>query len=124
SLTTPFPIHSNDRQLHSIIYLQVVIISQALIYVARSQDIFFMERLSDTLRVLSTWPGSSRRSSPFTPTVASPTLRDIIWFLPLDLIKFVMKATPSKRLRAPHECQSAKEIAAQAEDVPLTHPIP
>ena len=49
SLSTPFPIDSNDPQLHSIIYLQVAIISQALIFVTRSHGFFFMERPSYAL---------------------------------------------------------------------------
>ena len=47
-------------------------------------------------------------------------MQDIIWFLPLDWIKFGMKATLIKWLHARHERQAAKEIAAQAEGVPLT----
>ena len=47
-------------------------------------------------------------------------VQNIIWFLPLDLIKFAMKATLIKWLHARHERQAAKEIAAQAEGVPLT----
>ena len=39
----------NDRCLHSIVYLQVAIISQALIFVTRSHGFFFMERPSFAL---------------------------------------------------------------------------
>lgn len=39
----------NDPQLHSIVYLQVAIISQALIFVTRSHGFFFMERPSVAL---------------------------------------------------------------------------
>jgi H+-transporting ATPase len=46
-------------------------------------------------------------------------LQDIIWFIPLDWIKFAMKATIIKYLRQRHERQAAKEIAAQSEGVPL-----
>jgi H+-transporting ATPase len=45
-LETPFPIASGDRKLHMVIYLQVAIISQALIFVTRSHGFFFMERPS------------------------------------------------------------------------------
>lgn len=44
-----FPDTPNDRQVHMIIYLQVAIISQALIFVTRSHSFFFMERPSVAL---------------------------------------------------------------------------
>lgn len=39
----------NDRKLHMVVYLQVAIISQALIFVTRSHSWFFMERPSTAL---------------------------------------------------------------------------
>lgn len=42
-------IDHNDKQLHTIVYLQVAIISQALIFVTRSHGFFFMERPSFAL---------------------------------------------------------------------------
>ena len=42
---------ANDRMLHMIVYLQVAIISQALIFVTRSHGFFFMERPSVALFV-------------------------------------------------------------------------
>ncbi|KAH9463052.1 hypothetical protein Pst134EA_015139 [Puccinia striiformis f. sp. tritici] len=65
---------ANDPQLHMIIYLQVAIISQALIFITRSHSWFFMERPSMALvgafvlprPSLRYWPSSepwnSRRS--------------------------------------------------------------
>ena len=47
--STEFPPFANDRQLHMIVYLQVAIISQALIFVTRSHGFFFMERPSAAL---------------------------------------------------------------------------
>lgn len=44
-----FPVIANDRKLHMVIYLQVAIISQALIFVTRSHSFFFMERPSTAL---------------------------------------------------------------------------
>lgn len=46
-----FPVQHNDPQLHMVIYLQVAIISQALIFVTRSHGFFFMERPSTALMV-------------------------------------------------------------------------
>jgi H+-transporting ATPase len=43
------PKDANDPKIHSIIYLQVAIISQALIFVTRSHGFFFMERPSYAL---------------------------------------------------------------------------
>lgn len=40
---------ANDHEVHMIIYLQVAIISQALIFVTRSHGFFFMERPSTAL---------------------------------------------------------------------------
>ena len=42
-------VNKNDPQLHMIAYLQVAIISQALIFVTRSHSFFFMERPSVAL---------------------------------------------------------------------------
>jgi H+-transporting ATPase len=43
------PENANDKQIHMIVYLQVAIISQALIFVTRSHGFFFMERPSVAL---------------------------------------------------------------------------
>jgi H+-transporting ATPase len=48
-LSTAPPISANDPMLHMIVYLQVAIISQALIFVTRSHSFFFMERPSTAL---------------------------------------------------------------------------
>jgi H+-transporting ATPase len=45
----PGHIDHNDEKLHTIVYLQVAIISQALIFVTRSHSFFFMERPSYAL---------------------------------------------------------------------------
>ncbi len=45
----PGQINHNDKQLHTIVYLQVAIISQALIFVTRAHGFFFMERPSYAL---------------------------------------------------------------------------
>ena len=49
NLNQPGPVDKNDPQLHMIAYLQVAIISQALIFVTRSHGFFFMERPSFAL---------------------------------------------------------------------------
>lgn len=45
---------------------------------------------------------------------------NIIWYIPLDWIKFGMKATVIKYLRARHEAAQRAETAAEAGGVPLT----
>lgn len=47
----PGSINHNDPKLHTIVYLQVAIISQALIFVTRSHGFFFMERPSYALMI-------------------------------------------------------------------------
>ena len=49
TLSSGYPIDKNDPQLHMITYLQVAIISQALIFVTRAHGFFFMERPSVAL---------------------------------------------------------------------------
>ncbi|CAF1301651.1 unnamed protein product [Rotaria magnacalcarata] len=62
---------------HSIVYLQVSIISQALIFTTRSQGFFFTERPTILLVIafiIAQW--------------AIVWVYDIIWFLPLDFVTF------------------------------------
>jgi len=121
----------NDPQLHMIVYLQVAIISQALIFVTRSHGFFFMERPSVALFVafciaqlvssiiagFADW-GFTNIHSISGGWIGIVWVWNIIWFFPLDLIKFAMKATIIKSLRARHEAQ----IAAQTKEsgVPIT----
>ncbi|KAJ3564363.1 hypothetical protein NP233_g8341 [Leucocoprinus birnbaumii] len=49
SNNTSFPTSTNDSQIHTIIFLQVAIISQALVFITRSRSFFFMERPSIAL---------------------------------------------------------------------------
>jgi H+-transporting ATPase len=44
-------VNHNDPRLHMVIYLQVAVISQALIFVTRSHGFFFMERPSYALLI-------------------------------------------------------------------------
>lgn len=50
-------------------------------------------------------------------SLANSTFQNIIWFLPLDLVKFAMKATVIKWLRVRAE---RKALAADQSGVPLT----
>jgi len=115
-----------------IVYLQVAIISQALIFVTRSHGFFFMEMPSYAL--LGAFVIAQLISSlialygdmPFTKVhgvsggwIGIVWVWNIIWFLPLDFVKFAMKATVIKYLRQKHEAQLHKDIAS-GEGVPMT----
>jgi H+-transporting ATPase len=141
----PGQIDHNDPQLHTIVYLQVAIISQALIFVTRSHGFFFMERPSVALMaafclaqlvssiiagfanwgfthiqkisgawigIIWVWVGISCQ---FLPGVLTYLGQDIIWFVPLDMIKFAMKATVIKYLRDRHNEATAAATRARAE---------
>ncbi|POW22312.1 hypothetical protein PSHT_01442 [Puccinia striiformis] len=108
---------ANDPQLHMIIYLQVAIISQALIFITRSHSWFFMERpsmalvgafciaqtIASLLAVFGTMEFSSVQAIPLS-WVAVAWVWNLIWFLPmvlpigifLDLIKFATRAAIKK----------------------------
>ncbi|CAF3927872.1 unnamed protein product [Rotaria sp. Silwood2] len=95
----------NHPQLHSIIYLQVSTISQALIFVTRSRSFFFMERPSIILVAAF---GIAQLVATFIAVWANWSFTDIqgcgwkwagivwiwniIWFFPLDLVKFALRA--------------------------------
>jgi len=125
------PINHNDPMLHMIIYLQVAIISQALIFVTRSHGFFFTERPSTALMgafcVAQLISSIIAAYADFGFTKIKPIsggwigivwVWNIIWFLPLDLIKFAMKATVIKYLRTRSERAAAAEQAISG--VPLT----
>jgi H+-transporting ATPase len=129
---TKSPKDHNDPQLHMIVYLQVAIISQALIFVTRSHGFFFMERPSTALMVafciaqlissiiagFADW-GFTKIHHISGAWIGIVWVWNIIWFFPLDLIKFAMKATVIKHLRARRLRQQAAEGAATG-GVPLT----
>jgi H+-transporting ATPase len=129
-LDTPFPVLANDPMLHMVVYLQVAIISQALIFVTRSHSFFFMERPSTALFVafciaqlissiiagFGNW-GFTQIKAISGGWIGIIWVWNIIWFIPLDWIKFAMKATIIKSLRQRREREALKEAAS---GVPLT----
>ncbi|KIO19126.1 hypothetical protein M407DRAFT_245531 [Tulasnella calospora MUT 4182] len=125
---------ANDYEIHMIIYLQVAIISQALIFVTRSHSWFFMERpstallcafciaqlISSIIAAYANW-GFTQIRAISGGWIGIVWVWNIIWFLPLDLIKFAMKATIIKYLRERKARQVAELVAQQAHgEVPLT----
>ncbi|KAK7462760.1 hypothetical protein VKT23_007345 [Stygiomarasmius scandens] len=129
---TDQPIDANDRQLHMVIYLQVAIISQALIFVTRSHGFFFMERpsfalmgafciaqlVSSIIAAYANW-GFTNIQGISGGWIGIVWIWNIIWFIPLDWIKFAMKATVIKYLRQRHEAAAAKAVSS-SEGVPIT----
>lgn len=124
------PVLANDRQLHMVVYLQVAIISQALIFVTRSHGFFFMERpsaalffafclaqlVSSIIAAYGDW-GFTEIHSISGGWIGIVWVWNIVWFFPLDFIKFGMKATVIKFLR---ERRARQVAAASHEGVPIT----
>ncbi|EGO03945.1 hypothetical protein SERLA73DRAFT_84161 [Serpula lacrymans var. lacrymans S7.3] len=130
-----FPNGNNDYQLHMIVYLQVAIISQALIFVTRSHGFFFMERpsfalmgafciaqlVSSIIAAYANW-GFTQIHAISGGWIGIVWVWNIIWFAPLDWIKFAMKATVIKYLRERHAKATQAAVAASQESggVPIT----
>ncbi|KAG0168157.1 plasma membrane H+-ATPase [Apophysomyces sp. BC1034] len=107
----------NHEIYHSIIYLQVSTISQALIFVTRSRGFFFTERPSVMLMcafvvaqlvatfiaVYADWPFTSMKGCGW-PWAGIVWIWNIVWFIPLDLIKFAMQRLfePENTLQSSH----------------------
>ncbi|KIJ99862.1 hypothetical protein K443DRAFT_679618 [Laccaria amethystina LaAM-08-1] len=130
SLDSAPPISHNDPQLHMIVYLQVAIISQALIFVTRSHGFFFMERPSTALMaafclaqlissIIAAYGnmGFTKIKAISGGWIGIVWIWNIIWFIPLDWVKFGMKATVIKAIRKRRE-RIVQETAATG--VPLT----
>ncbi|KAJ7131664.1 HAD-like domain-containing protein [Mycena crocata] len=144
-------VEHNDYQLHMVVYLQVAIISQALIFVTRSHAFFFMERPSMALLeafcvaqliasiiaayancftkihgIHGGWIGivwvwvrhHTLRSFPRLDWLALTARAEYLVVIPLDLIKFAMKATVIKFLREGHlERQTAGPFVGDDEPI-------
>jgi len=92
---------ANDYKLHMIVYLEVAQISQALIFITRSHSFFFMERpsfalmgafciaqlISSIIAAYGDW-GFSQVTGISGGWIAIVWIWNIVWFFPLDLIKF------------------------------------
>ncbi|KAG7094907.1 hypothetical protein E1B28_005713 [Marasmius oreades] len=126
------PVVANDRQFHMVIYLQVAIISQALIFVTRSHGFFFMERpsfalmgafciaqlISSIIAAYANW-GFTQIQGISGGWIGIVWVWNIIWFVPLDWIKFAMKATIIKYLRN-RRLAAAANAPRSDEGVPMT----
>jgi H+-transporting ATPase len=94
----------NDHIYHSIIYLQVSIFSQALIFITRSRSWFFMERpsvflmvafviaqlVATFIAVYANWGFTYMRGCGWD-WAGIVWIWNFIWFLPLDFVKFALQ---------------------------------
>lgn len=90
----------NYHKLHSIIYLQVSTISQALIFITRSRSFFFMERpsiilvgafilaqlIATFIAVYANW-GFTEIAGCGWSWAGIVWIWNIVWFFPLDFLK-------------------------------------
>ncbi|KAJ3804863.1 putative plasmamembrane-ATPase [Lentinula aff. lateritia] len=91
------PVDPNDEQHHTIVYLQVAIISQALIFVTHSRGFFFMEHpsfalmgvfcvaqlISSIIAACSNW-GFTDMHGISGEWIGIIWVWNIVWFIPLD----------------------------------------
>lgn len=97
---------NNDFGSHMVIYLQVAIISQALIFVTRSHGPSWTERpsvalmaafciaqlISSIIAAYGNW-GFSNVKAISGGWIGIVWVWNIVWYIPLDLVKFAMKKT-------------------------------
>ncbi|KAL7416405.1 plasma membrane H+ ATPase [Mrakia frigida] len=124
-----------DPKGHMVIYLQVAIISQALIFVTRSHGWCFMERPSTALMLafclaqlvssiiagFGDW-GFTNVHSISGGWIGIVWVWNIVWFFPMDLVKFAMKATVIKYLRN-RELAKLPTTGVEGGGAPITRTI-
>ncbi|KDN47421.1 hypothetical protein RSAG8_03561, partial [Rhizoctonia solani AG-8 WAC10335] len=102
----------NDHQLHMIVYLQHP--STALL------GAFAIAQLvSSIIATYADW-GFTEIHSISGGWIGIIWIWNIIWFFPLDWIKFAMKATVIRWFRERRECKAHKVACASGGEVPLT----
>ncbi|KAG0075695.1 plasma membrane H+-ATPase [Podila epicladia] len=94
----------NDFKMHSIIYLQVSTLSQALIFVTRSQGFSYVERpsailafafvfaqvIATLIAVYANW-GFTQIEGCGWGWAAAVWVWNIVWYFPMDFIKFALQ---------------------------------
>lgn len=117
-------IDPNHWKLHSIIYLQVSTLSQALIFVTRSQGFSFIERPSAILAfafvfaqivatliaVYANW-GFTQIEGCGWGWAAAVWVWNIIWYFPMDLIKFALQRFFKPTAKSIQEKQQELDLA-------------
>ncbi|CED83133.1 plasma membrane h()-atpase 1 [Phaffia rhodozyma] len=125
----------NDKRGHMVIYLQVAIISQALIFVTRSHGWSFMERpsvalmlafclaqlISSIIAAFGDW-GFTNVQSISGGWVGIVWVWNIVWYFPMDLVKFAMKYTVIAWLRK-RSAAKAEAVAHQDTGAPMQRTV-
>ncbi|KAF9115211.1 plasma membrane H+-ATPase [Mortierella sp. AM989] len=116
--------HPNDFKLHSVIYLQVSTLSQALIFVTRSQGLSYVERPSFILvcafvlaqlvatfiAVYANW-GFTQIEGCGWGWAAAVWVWNIIWYVPMDFIKFGLQYVFKPSLKSANEVHQDLALA-------------
>ncbi|KAG0354592.1 plasma membrane H+-ATPase [Gamsiella multidivaricata] len=114
----------NDYKMHSIIYLQVSTLSQALIFVTRSQGFSYIERpslilvcafifaqiVATFIAVYANW-GFTQIEGCGWGWALAVWVWNIIWYFPLDLIKFALQHFFKPTLKSVQETQQDLQLA-------------
>lgn len=122
--------------LNSIVYLQTSILGQALIFVTRSRSFFFMERpglllilafclaqvVATLIAVYANWSFTEMEGIGWGWALAV-WVWDIIWFIPLDLIKIFVRYTFEEGWKSLYYQSSAAPVHYNAKVVPDKVPV-
>jgi H+-transporting ATPase len=117
----------NDGIFHSIIYLQVSTISQALIFVTRSRGFFFTERpsimlmcafvlaqlIATFISVYANW-GFTQIYPCGWSWAGIVWIWNIVWFIPMDFLKFGMRAIFEPKTGSQEDVKAAASRRASA----------
>ncbi|KAF9363925.1 plasma membrane H+-ATPase [Mortierella sp. NVP85] len=115
---------ANDWTMHSIIYLQVSTLSQALIFVTRSQGFSYVERpslilvvafvfaqvIATFIAVYADWGFTEIRGCGWGWALAV-WVWNIIWYFPMDFIKFGLQYIFKPSLESVQESQQELQLA-------------
>ncbi|EKD01498.1 plasma membrane H(+)-ATPase 1 [Trichosporon asahii var. asahii CBS 8904] len=121
------PYRNNDYGSHMVIYLQVAIISQALIFVTRSHGPSWTERpsvalmaafciaqlISSIIAAYGNW-GFSQVRAISGGWIGIVWVWNIVWYIPLDLVKFVMKKTVIAALQKRKAAKAAAPLVDES----------
>ncbi|KAF9169082.1 plasma membrane H+-ATPase [Mortierella sp. AD011] len=114
----------NDFKLHSVIYLQVSTLSQALIFVTRSQGLSYVERpslilacafvlaqlIATFIAVYANW-GFTQIEGCGWGWAAVVWVWNIIWYIPMDFIKFILQFIFRPSLKSANETHQDLTLA-------------